>query len=311
MLLITRLLLASPYYQDAYSRLFRPLQEKTSIDQNLTYQKRFLCYYLNVLQLDKAKLLEKHGFSFTSVQRRSLEQLQGYLQDEDQSEEALEEELLQVSASFQIQRLNRDPFTSLLWHFVSVLGINRESRQFRLVHLFTYVLAGLVYVERALLAEQAILTKERVGIEDLGERFAQVQNTWLYKATYSPISYVLSLLLYGRRIAQETSSRLIVSQSKQGELMYFIRKLILIDNIRGIVADITADVEDLLQGSLMFKEGEDVQFTILLAKIKDDLTQTQQGKSFIHSNSLTRKEVEILEDLVNRRRKREFLDKNS
>ncbi len=93
--------------------------------------------------------------------------------------------------------------------------------------------------------------------------------------------------------------------------MYFIGKLILINNIRGIVADMTADIEDLLQGSLIFKKGEDVWFTILLAEIKDDLTQTQQGKSFIHSNSLTKKEVEMLEDLVNRRRKREFLDKNS
>ncbi len=61
----------------------------------------------------------------------------------------------------------------------------------------------------------------------------------------------------------------------------------------------------------MFKEGKDVRFTILLAEIKDDLTQTQQGKSFIYSNGLTKKEVEMLEDLINRRRKREFLDKNS
>ncbi len=73
----------------------------------------------------------------------------------------------------------------------------------------------------------------------------------------------------------------------------------------------TADIEDLLQGSLMFKEGEDVRFTILLAKIKDDLTQTQWGKSFIYSNSLARKEVEMLEDLINRQQKQEFLDKNS
>jgi hypothetical protein len=51
----------------------------------------------------------------------------------------------------------------------------------------------------------------------------------------------------------------------------------------------------------MFKEGKDVWFTILLANIADNLTQTQQGKSFIHSNSLARKEVEMLEDLVNSR----------
>ena len=146
---------------------------------------------------------------------------------------------------------------------------------------------------------------------DLGERFTQVQNTQLYKATYSPMGYVLSLLLYSRRIAQETSSRLIILQSKQGKLIYFMGKLIPIDDIQSIVVDITSNIEDLLQDSLIFKEGKDIRFTIPLASIKDDLTQIQRGKSFIYSNSLTRKEVEILEDLVNRQRKREFLDKNS
>jgi hypothetical protein len=53
------------------------------MDRNLTYWKRFLCYCLNVRQLDKATLLERHGFSFTSTQRRSLEQLWEHLQDED------------------------------------------------------------------------------------------------------------------------------------------------------------------------------------------------------------------------------------
>jgi hypothetical protein len=65
--LMTRLLLASPHYQDAHNRPFRPLQEKTSMDRNLTYWKRFLYYYLNVLQLDEAALLERHGFNFTSA----------------------------------------------------------------------------------------------------------------------------------------------------------------------------------------------------------------------------------------------------
>jgi hypothetical protein len=113
-----------------------------------------------------------------------------------------------------MQRLDGDPFTSLLWHFVGVLGIDGESRQFRLVYLFTYMLAGLVYIGRALLVEWAILTIERVGMEDLGERFARVRTTWLYKAMYSLIGYVLSLLLYSRKITQETSSRLIVLWSK-------------------------------------------------------------------------------------------------
>lgn len=58
----------------------------------------------------------------------------------------------------------------------------------------------------------------------------------------------------------------------------------------------------------MFKEGEDVRFTVLLGQIEDDLTYTQRGKSFIHRNGLAGKEVEMLEDLISGKRKREFLD---
>lgn len=68
----------------------------------------------------------------------------------------------------------------------------------------TYVLAGLVYVGRALLREWAIPTKNRPGVEDVGDRFAQVRNTWLCRATYSPMGYTLSLLLYCRGIAKQT-----------------------------------------------------------------------------------------------------------
>ena len=93
-------------------------------------------------------------------------------------------------------------------------------------------------------------------------------------------------------------------------MIYFNRKLIAIDDICNIVAEMTTDAEDLLQDSLIFKEGDNVWFKILLANIEDDLTQTQQGKSFIYSNGLARKEVEMLEDLVNRQQKQEFLDNN-
>jgi hypothetical protein len=42
--------------------------------------------------------------------------------------------------------------------------------------------------------------------------------------------------------------------------MYFIGKPIAMDDIRSIVADMTADAEDLLWDSLMFKEGDDFRF---------------------------------------------------
>jgi hypothetical protein len=54
--------------------------------------------------------------------------------------------------------------------------------------------------------------------------------------------------------------------------MYFIGKPIPMDNIRNMVAEMTANVKDLLWDSLMFKEGKDVRFTIPLTNIEDDLT---------------------------------------
>ncbi|PNP37241.1 hypothetical protein TGAMA5MH_10863 [Trichoderma gamsii] len=313
--LMARLLLASPHPKDAHSRPFGPLQEKTSMDRYLTYWKRFLCYCMNVLSLESDTLLEKHGFSFADGQRKGLETLSEHLQDGDWQERDLEEELLRVSASFWMQRLDGDPFASPLWHFVAVLGIDGESGQLRPAHLFTYVLAGIVYVDRALLAEYAIPTAQRPGMEDLERRFARVRDTWLCKATYSPMGYTLSLLLYGRKIAKETGSRLMVSWSKQGDLMYFMGKPIPMDAIRAMVHEMITDAETLLWTELMFKEkkgdGDDVRFTIPLADVEDDLTQTQRGQSFVHTNSgLAGKEGEMLEDLVRGKRRQDFLDKD-
>ncbi|UPL04093.1 hypothetical protein LCI18_015027 [Fusarium solani-melongenae] len=253
--LMTCLLLASPHPHDAHSRPFGPLQEKTSMDRYLVYVKRFLCYCLNVLSLGEDALLAEHGFRFTHAQRASLEQLWAHLQDEEQSSEGLQEEILQILADFWMQRLDGDPFASPLWHFVGV------------------------------------------------------RDAWLCKATYSPMGYTLSLLLYGRKIAQETSSRLMVSWSKHGEMMYFMGKPILMEDIRHMVARMMKDAEDLLWGQLMFKEGDDERFIIPLAGIEDDLTQIRRGRSFIYTNDLIGKEVEMLEDLVMGSRKAEFLDR--
>lgn len=62
------------------------------------------------------------------------------------------------------------------------------------------------------------------------------------------------------------------SWSKQCGSMYFMGKPIPTADIRSIVAEMTVDAENLLWNFLMFKEGEDIWFTIPLAGIKDDLT---------------------------------------
>jgi hypothetical protein len=65
-----------------------------------------------------------------------------------------------------------------------------ESEQLELAHLSADVLAGFVYVGRAMLGEWAILAAERPEMEDLGNRLEKIRSRWLCKATYSSMKYV-------------------------------------------------------------------------------------------------------------------------
>ncbi|KAH6984193.1 hypothetical protein BKA56DRAFT_613955 [Ilyonectria sp. MPI-CAGE-AT-0026] len=215
-----------------------------------------------------------------------------------------------------MQRLPSDPFTSPLWHFVAVLGINGETGQLRPAHHFTGILAGLIYTARAVVAEAALPSQDRAAMADLPERLAAIRKAWLCKSSYAPMGYVLNLLLYGKKIAFETGSRLAVVWNRDGTLLYFQGRPLAMETIRQLIASMTADAEDLLWDGLLFRprkaeaEAEagsssgrrkglgllerEGRFLIPLATIRDDLTQTQRGQSFLHTNGLLGKEKEML-----------------
>ncbi|KAH6983607.1 hypothetical protein BKA56DRAFT_483196 [Ilyonectria sp. MPI-CAGE-AT-0026] len=318
--LIGRLFLASPYPEDPHSRPFGPLQEKASIDRYLGYSKRFLCYCMRVLPLGADDLIKQHAFSFTPAQRGQLEGLWSRLQrraaaaeeTNSSSGSRLEAEVLQVLASFWMQRLPSDPFASPLWHFVAVLGINGKTGQLRPAHHFTGILAGLIYTARAVIAEAALPSQDRAAIADLPEQLAAIRKAWL------------------KKIAFETGSRLAVVWNRDGTLLYFQGRPLAIETIRQLIASITADTEDLLWDGLLFRprkaEAEagsgsgsgrrkslgllkqEDRFLIPLTTIRDDLTQTQQGQSFLYTNSLLGKEKKILQNLIAGPLKTQFLN---
>ena len=223
--LMTRRLLASLHQLDAHSRASGPLQEKTSMERSLIYWTRFLCYCLNVLHLGETELFKKDWFVLQQGRERAKGNLWEHLQNEDWSEEALEGELLELSASFWKQRLQGDSFASPLWILLVCWGL-MEIRGLH-IYSFTYALAGIMYVGRALLGEWAIPTDGRARPP-------------------TPMGYTLSLLLYSRATVKQTGSWLMVSWSKTNELMYFMGKPIPMDDIRSIVADMTVDAEYLL-----------------------------------------------------------------
>ncbi|KAF5239309.1 hypothetical protein FANTH_10012 [Fusarium anthophilum] len=266
-----------------------------------------------VMDEEEEVLLADHGFRFTLEQRANLEKLWAHLQGEEDeeiegdddeagedeieggrpsssrhnspnSDKGLQERMLRVLAGFWTQRLDGEP----------AVALRRRAGDRRRDGAAATSLPIHLCTRRSRL--------HRIGA------VGGVRDAWLCKATYSPMGYILSLLLFGKKIARETGSRLMVSWSKQGEMIYFIGKPILMEDLRTMVAKMMADAEDLLWGQLMFKEGNDERFVIPLAGIEDDLTQTRRGQSFIHRNGLAGKEVEMLKDLITSSRKTDLLD---
>ena len=92
--LMTRLLLASLHQHDAHNRPFGPLQEQASMDRYLTYQMRFLCYYINVIRLPEDELINKHRVKFTAEQIERLIQLDEHLEDDDHPDKQLKDDVL-------------------------------------------------------------------------------------------------------------------------------------------------------------------------------------------------------------------------
>ncbi|KAG5944200.1 hypothetical protein E4U59_007501 [Claviceps monticola] len=238
------------------------------MDRYVSYWKRFICYCLRVLPLDEPTLLKKQGFAFTKEQRASLEGLCKHLNSEDYPEKMLEEELLQVSASFWMQEL-RVPTGS---------------------PLFTCVLSGLVYVGRVLLAEHASPAKERRQMEDSQKRIATIRNDWLCKAACTPMGYTFSLLQSRRSVSWIRGDKVILLGETEdivwrrvADSSCFMNKSMFIhmDGIRRMMQQMINKAEDLLWDSLMFKEGQNSHFVVPLAEIKDSLTDTGRGNSFL------------------------------
>ena len=117
--------------------------------------------------------------------------------------------MLQLCHSLIFIHVAQDPYRSSLVHFAGVLGIDRDQRRFRSASDYSYILAGLVYGVRILAVEKLIPREAREDEEhqmEVRERFREQRAQYLVVGSYSPMSYLLSLLGYSKKIALKTGN---------------------------------------------------------------------------------------------------------
>jgi hypothetical protein len=189
--------------------------------------------------------------------------------------------LLDFYESIIFQGVRGDVFKSVILHFLAVLRIDEEINRLRQANDFSYMLAGVVYCVRVLAVEIILPSTER---EDQNEeddrRFRQVRGEYLADGSYSVMSKMLSMLAYGKHLAMNHGNSGAVSWSEDRLILSYRGKPIALSRFKSMVQGAIAEAEDMLWKDLLCTALDD-RFDIPLDELRDDVTWTKRGVSFI------------------------------
>ena len=122
-------------------------------------------------------------------------------------EKAQVAKVIKLLGSFIFQEAGDRPFSSRLVYFLAVLGINEETNRLRVAEDYSYMLAGIVYCTRVLAVEYLLPSSQR-NTQGKPERkmFLQQRRRYLADGSYSPMSTMINLLAYSKKIAMNTAN---------------------------------------------------------------------------------------------------------
>jgi hypothetical protein len=189
--------------------------------------------------------------------------------------------LLDFYESLIFQGVRGDVFKSAILHFLAVLGIDEEINRLRQANDFSYMLAGVVYCVRVLAVEIILPSTEREDQNEEDDRhFRQVRGEYLADGSYSVMSKMLSMLAYGKHLAMNHGNSGAVSWSEDRLILSYRGKPIALSRFKSMVQGAIAEAEDMLWKDLLCT-GLDDRFEIPLDELRDDVTWTKRGVSFI------------------------------
>jgi hypothetical protein len=174
-----------------------------------------------------------------------------------------------------------DVFKSAVLHFLAVLGIDEEIGRLRQANDFSYMLAGVVYCVRVLAVEIILPSTERENQdEEDDKRFRQMRGEYLADGSYSVMSKMLSMLAYGKHLAMNHGNAGAVSWSEDRLVLSYRGRPIALSRFKSMVQEAITEAEDMLWKDLLYTGIED-RFEVPLNELRDDVTWTKRGVSFI------------------------------
>jgi hypothetical protein len=176
------------------------------------------------------------------------------------------------------------PTSTLLVYFSGILGFTSDSTGFLPARSYTSNLAALIYTQRLLFLEYALPAKAYLflGITQrprTGQvaRLQDVRQKYTVLGSQSPFEELFSLLAYGKAIAGSETPPFLLRWSDDGQSISHGDLITLSMGSFRTLPQVLLEEAGRLCAELMY----DWQPSLDLTSIKDDLTNTTHGFSFV------------------------------
>jgi len=223
-----------------------------------------------------------------------------------------------LSMSMILQSLKGyDRFDSPMVHFAAVLGIVEDENRLRRGDEYSYMLAGFMYCIRVLFVEHTLpaATRAKQTAEDI-DRFLDLRKKYLVVGSYSPCSFLIKMLGYGKTMSMQKINQPSVTWTRSEterpdkDILHFHGKPLPIKRFKDCIHDMIRDAEDILWQDLMWMGQKKERFDIDLDIIQDDLSFAKRGASWVtnEANGLTDKRRWMMDRMLKAPKSKQLRD---
>ncbi|KAH7247485.1 uncharacterized protein BKA55DRAFT_691571 [Fusarium redolens] len=194
--------------------------------------------------------------------------------------------------------LNGQPSSTLLIHFSGILGFSADYQRFQLARQYCSKLSAMIYIQRIFFLEQALPLRgyRFIGISQRPEArqfecFDEVRTKYMVLDSQYPLAELVSLRDFGRNVARNEPPSMLFHWSNDNETVSHATVQVTMNDFRKLPDYFITQAEALCD-RLMFG----IQPNIDLSRVKDDITSSKSGHSFIKypENGLESAYLELL-----------------
>jgi hypothetical protein len=179
--------------------------------------------------------------------------------------------------------LNGQPSSTLLIYFSGILGFSADCQKFQLARRYCSKLSAMIYIQRILFLEQALPLRgyQFIGIPQRPEArhfecFDEVRAKYMVLGSQYPLAELISLRDFGHNVARNEPPSMLFHWSNDNETVSHATVQVTMNDFRKLPDYFITQAEALCD-RLMFG----IQPNIDLSRVKDDITSSKSGHSFI------------------------------